>query len=346
MSDRWFGVPMQILVLGGTAWLGRLIASTARQRGHEVTALARGRSGPAPPGVALVEADRTLPGAYDDVAQRRWDAVVDVGRQPSHTGSALEALEGGGSGGGRAHWVFVSSCSVYADHDQPGAAEDAALLAPATGDDDGWETYGARKVACEELLRGALAPDRLAVLRSGLIAGPGDHTDRTGYWPLRFAHPATDDGSVLAVDSPLTTQVVDVRDLAAWVVHVAESAVAGTFNASGPQVPLVEHLAEARRVTGHTGDVVGVSPDWLVEHEVQPWSGPRSLPLWLPLPEYAGFMARDTSAAEAAGLVCRPLAETLEDTLGWEVRQGPGRPRQAGLAPAEERRLVEQARRA
>ena len=94
-------------------------------------------------------------------------------------------------------------------------------------------------------------------------------------------------------------------------------------------------------VAGHEGHV-GAVP----EHEVQPWSGPRSLPLWLPLPEYAGFMARDTSAAHATGLACRPLAETLEDTLAWEVRQGPGRPRQAGLSPADERRLIEQARRA
>jgi nucleoside-diphosphate-sugar epimerase len=334
---------MQILVLGGTAWLGRLIASTARRHGHDVTALARGASGQVPPGVALVAADRTVTGAYDAVARQRWDAVVEVARQPSHTASALGALEANGNG--RAHWVFVSSCSVYADHDQPGAAEDAALLAPSTGDDDGWETYGARKVACEELLRGALAPNRLAVLRSGLIAGPGDHTDRTGYWPLRLAHPATDDGTVLGVDSSLSTQVIDVRDLAAWVVHVAEDAMAGTFNATGPPVPLPDHLAAARRVSGHTGDLVPVSPEWLLERDVQPWSGPRSLPLWLPLPEYAGFMARDTSAAQAAGLTCRPLEETLEDTLIWELRQGPGRPRQAGLSPADERQLVEQARR-
>lgn len=334
---------MRVLVLGGTAWLGRLIASTAQQRGHDVTALARGASGQAPPGVVLVAADRTVPGAYDEVARQRWDAVVDVARQPSQTASALEALEA--QGDRRAHWVFVSSSSVYAEHDQPGAAEDAAVVAPVTEDDDGWETYGGRKVACEQLLRRAVSPDRLAVLRSGLIAGPGDHTDRTGYWPLRFAHPATDDGSVLTVDSSLGTQVIDVRDLAAWVVQVAEGAVAGTFNATGPQVPLADHLAEARRVAGHTGDVVPVSPEWLLEHDVQPWSGPRSLPLWLPLPEYAGFMARDTSAAQAAGLTCRPLEETLEDTLVWEMRQGPGRARQAGLSPVDERQLLEQARR-
>ncbi len=330
---------MRVLVLGGTAWLGHCIASTAQQRGHQVTALARGQSGPAPDGVELVRADRTAPGAYDEVAAREWDAVVEVGRQPGQTAAAVEAL-----GGGRAHWVFVSSCSAYATHHDPGAAEDAALLDPVTEDGDDPETYGGRKVACERALQGDLEPGRLAILRSGLIAGPGDLSGRTGYWPLRFAHPATDDGTVLVPDSPLATQLIDVRDLAVWVVHIAQTGVAGTFNASGPQVPLAEHLAAARRVAGHTDDVVRVSPEWLADHEVQPWAGPRSLPLWLPLPEYAGFMARDTSAAHAAGLSCRPLVETLEDTLAWEVLQGPGRQRRAGLSPMEERQLVEAAR--
>lgn len=331
---------MRVLILGGTAWLGQQVAATALQAGHQVTALARGESGAVPDGVELVRADRTARGAYDGIAGRGWDAVVEVGRQPGQTASAVQAL-----GGGRAHWVFVSSCSVYATHDDPGAAEDAPLLDPVAEDGDDPETYGGRKVACEQELRGGLDRGRLAVLRSGLIAGPGDHTDRTGYWPLRFAHPATDDGAVLAPDSPLPTQVIDVRDLAAWVVHVAAEGVAGTFNVSGPQLSLTEHLAEARRVAGHTDDVVRVSPEWLAEQEVQPWAGPRSLPLWLPLPEYAGFMARDTSAAAAHGLACRPLAETLEDTLVWELRQGPGRPRRAGLSPTEERQLVEAARR-
>ena len=330
---------MRVLVLGGTAWLGQHIATTALQRGHQVTALARGESGPVPAGVELVRADRTVPGAYDAVAGGDWDAVVEVGRKPGQTASAVAAL-----GRGRAHWVFVSSCSVYARHDEPGAAEDAPLLDPVVEDDDDPETYGGRKVACEQALHGGLDPERLAVLRSGLIAGPGDQSGRTGYWPLRFAHPATDDGAVLVPDSPLTTQVIDVRDLASWAVHLAENGVAGSFNASGPQLPLAEHLAEARRVAGHTGDVVRVSPEWLGEQEVQPWAGPRSLPLWLPLPEYAGFMARDTSAANAHGLTCRPLAETLEDTLVWELHQGPGRPRRAGLTPTEERSLVDAAR--
>lgn len=325
-------------MLGGTAWLGREVAAQAVAAGHEVTALARGRSGAVPEGVSLVRADRTLPGAYDELGGADWDAVVDLTRQPSHVHGALEAL----ADRTRA-WVFVSSASVYASNADRLADESAPLLEPFPDDDEGWESYGARKVACEQAVLGAV-PDRALVARAGLIAGPGDHTDRTGYWPLRFAHPATTDGAVLVPDSPIDTQVLDVRDLAAWLLHCAAAGASGVVNAAGPVVPLPDHLRTAREVAGHTGSTVTVSQEWLAEHRVAPWSGDRSLPLWLPLPEYAGMMSRSTRAAEALGLAPRPLARTLEDTLAWELAQGPGRPRKAGLAPADEVALVDLAR--
>ena len=330
---------MRLLVLGGTAWLGHRIASAALDRGHQVTALARGESGSPPDGVRLVRSDRGAPGAYDEVSDQDWDAVVDVARQPGQVRSALAALSER-----TRHWGLVSSCSVYADHATPGADESAALLPALEGDEATPETYGEGKVACEQAVLEARGSAGALVARSGLITGPGDHSDRTGYWPLRFAHPATGDGSVLVPDSPLTTQVIDARDLADWLVRCAEDEVTGTMNASGPQVPLADHLATAREVAGHRGELVPVSPDWLTEQGVQPWSGPRSLPLWLPLAEYAGFMGRDTTAAEAAGLACRPLAESLEGVLVWELQQGPGRPRRAGLSPQEERELLAAAR--
>ncbi|SDO96289.1 Nucleoside-diphosphate-sugar epimerase [Pedococcus dokdonensis] len=329
---------MSLLVLGGTAWLGREIADAGVALGQDVTILARGQSGAAPADVAVVTADRGSPDAYDAVRVRHWDVVVDVARQPSQVAGAVRALADRTSS-----WVFVSSASVYAGEDAPGADETAALLEAHEGDDEGWETYGARKVACERLVLDAL-PDRALVARSGLIAGPGDHTDRTGYWPLRFAHPAGADGAVLVPDSPLLTQVLDVRDLAHWLVAAGLDGGSGVVNASGPTVPLADHLAAARSVAGHTGEVVAVDQDWLAAHQVEPWSGERSLPLWLPLPDYAGFMARSTVAAEALGLVARPLDQTLADTLAWELSAGPGRRRKAGLSPADEVALLAEAR--
>jgi nucleoside-diphosphate-sugar epimerase len=326
---------MRVLVLGGTAWLGREVVLAALAQGHEVTALARGESGAVPDSAELVRADRGAADAYDAVAQREWDVVIDVARQPSHVRGAVAAL-----GAWAGSWVFVSSCSVYARDDSPGDDESAELHPPHDADDDGWETYGARKVACESLVLEEVG-ERALVARSGLIAGPGDHTDRTGYWPLRFAHPAGADGAVLVPDAELATQVVDVRDLASWLVRAGASGATGVVNASGPVVPLASHLGTARAVAGHTGEVVAASQGWLLGRDVQPWSGPRSLPVWLPLPDYAGFMARDTSAAQSLGLKARPLAETLLDTLEWELRHGPGRPRKAGLSPAEEIELLD-----
>ena len=326
---------MNVLVLGGTAWLGREVALAALSQGHEVTALARGESGSVPDSVELVRADRGEADAYDAVARRDWDVVVDVARQPSHVRGAVAAL-----GGRTGSWVFVSSCSVYARDDSPGDDESAALHPAHAEDDDGGETYGKRKVACESAVLDAVG-DRALVARSGLVAGPGDHTDRTGYWPLRFALPATSDGAVLVPGADLATQVVDVRDLASFLVRAGTGGATGVVNVSGPVVPLATHLDTARDVAGHTGPLVEVTQEWLVEHGVQPWSGPRSLPLWLPLPDYAGFMARDTTAARALGLRTRPLAETLADTLAWELRHGPGRLRRAGLSPAEEAELLD-----
>lgn len=329
---------MATLVLGGTAWLGRELVAAAVARGEDVTVLARGESGSMPAGVEAVRADRGDPAAYEPVAGRDWDAVLDVSRQPSQVASALAAL-----GQRAASWVFVSSSSVYARHDEPGADEDAERLHPHEADDDGWDTYGGRKVACEDLVRAAVG-DRALVARSGLIAGPGDHTDRTGYWPLRFAHPASQDGAVLVPDSSVPTQVVDVRDLAAWLVDCALSRHTGVVNAVGPVLPLTEHLATARAVAGHEGELVRAEPGWLEGQGVEAWSGPRSLPLWLPVPEYAGFMARSSDAAQALGLALRPLADTLRDALAWELQSGPSRPRQAGLAPADEVELIQLAR--
>lgn len=327
---------MRLLVLGGTAWLGGQITTTALARGHRVTCLARGESGSVPDGAGFVHSDRDRPDAYAGVLDAEWDVVVDVSRQPGQVRSAARALADRSR-----TYVFVSTGSVYADHSTPGQDETAPLLPALEGDVMAdLETYGEAKVACEQHVVDAFGPDRFLIARAGLIGGPGDVSGRTGYWPLRFARPAAADGSVLVPDAPdLATQVIDVRDLAAWIVDGGARGLSGVFNAKGAIVSLGQHLDTAREVAGHTGPVVAADSHWLLDQGVEPWMGERSLPLWLPLPEYAGFNARDTSAARAAGLVPRPLAQTLADTLAWELTH-PDRPRQAGLSDDDERALL------
>jgi 2'-hydroxyisoflavone reductase len=328
---------MRLLVLGGTAWLGSTITTTALERGHHVTCLARGESGLVPEGAAFERADREAVDAYDGILDRPWDVVFDVSRQPGQVRRAAAALADHATS-----YIFISSGNVYADHSTPGQAEDAALLPALAGDVMAdMEQYGEAKVACEQHVLEAFGGDRALIARVGLIGGPGDTFDRTGYWPLRFARPSTEDGGVLVPDVPeLTAQVIDVRDLAVWLVTSAERGLSGIFNATGEALPLVEHLAIAREVGGHSGPMLRVGQEWLLAHDVRPWMGDRSLPLWLPLPDYAGFSSRDSAAARAACLVTRPLAQTLADTLAWELTRDGSRRRNAGLSDQEERDLI------
>lgn len=198
------------------------------------------------------------------------------------------------------------------------------------------ENYGEAKAAIERATA-ELAAGKAHLCRAGLIGGPGDGSDRYGYWPARFARA---DAPVLAPDIPAeATQVIDVRDLAAWLLSAAADGVTGALNAVGESVPFAEYLAEARRSAGTAAHMVAVPADWLAAHGANYWSGPESLPLWLP-PGHGGFAARSNAAALAAGLRLRPWQETVRDTLADERRRGLGRDRKAGLSFDTERRLL------
>lgn len=325
---------MRILVLGGTDFLSSEVARQAVAAGHQVTCVARGSAADPPAGVQWVQADRSRSADCYTELRGHWDAVIEVARDPVPATEALAALANG-----TGHWTFVSSCSVYADHSTPDAAEDAALLPPLPpGTESTLETYGESKAAIErETLRATGGKAHLC--RAGLIGGPGDRSDRYGYWPARFAR---DNRPAVVPDiAGHATQVIDVRDLARWILTAAEQGVTGPLNAVGDRVPFGDYLEESRTAAGFAGEVLSASEDWLVEHGIDYWSGPDSLPLWLP-PGHDGFCTRSSRAARTAGLITRPWQETLADTLADERRQGLERPRKAGLAPATEARLAEE----
>jgi nucleoside-diphosphate-sugar epimerase len=323
-----------VLVLGGTAWLSGTVARLAVEQGHAVTCLARGESGAVPSGATLVRGDRTGAEGYAGLPDQEWDLVVDVSRQPSHVRTAVQSLAGRAR-----HWVFVSTLSVYADDATPAQDESAPVHPPWEGAGEAPpEQYGPAKVACEQALLEAV-PTAL-VARAGLIVGYGDPSDRFGYWPARFARAAADE-AVLVPPPTDPTQVVDVVDLAAWLLRCGLAGTGGVVNATGPTSTLGEVVAACRQAAGGRGRPVEATAAWLAEQGVEPWMGPESLPLWLPIPEYAGHGTRDRSRAVATGLSTRPLVETAADALRWEREQGLERgSRRAGLTPARERELL------
>ncbi|MEO5695644.1 MAG: NAD-dependent epimerase/dehydratase family protein [Burkholderiaceae bacterium] len=328
---------MQLLILGGTAWLGSHLVKAGLKRGHEVTCLARGESGDVLGGATFVRANRDLPGAYDAAAANRWDSVIGVSRQPGQVLSAVSALNQSSK-----TYVFVSSTNVYANHAAPGEDEHAEVL-PALESDvmASMDEYGRAKVACERFVQETVGKDRALIVRVGLIGGPGDEFDRTGYWPLRFALAKQRNRDVLVPDIPeQATQVIDVRDLADWLVDCACRGVTGVLNATGATTRFDEHVRKARSVVAHEGPVKLASPEWLSAHGVAPWMGKRSLPLWLPVSDHAGFSARICTKAIEAGLLRRDLEETLRDTLDWELARQSGKPRRAGLSDVEEDELL------
>ncbi|GAA1568515.1 SDR family oxidoreductase [Dactylosporangium maewongense] len=300
---------MRILVLGGTVFLGRAVARQALAAGHDVTCAARGTSGDPVDGATFVTVDREEAGGLGAV-EGTFDAVVDVARKPSHVRHMVAELAGRAG-----HVTFVSSCSAYADAVTPDqTSETAPLLPPADPANEdpaaGAEEYGRCKVTCEELVREGFG--EVLVNRAGLIVGPEDPTGRFDYWVARHAR----GGEILAPGDPdERVQYVDVRDLADWILRCAEEGRTGTYDGMGAPMTRREFHAGLQAGTGGTGTLTWVPQDFLTGHAVVPWSGARSLPLWLPLPEYGGFLTRDVTRSLAAGLQPRPLPETAAATL-------------------------------
>ncbi|GIH20351.1 NAD-dependent epimerase/dehydratase family protein [Rugosimonospora africana] len=322
---------MKLLVLGGTGFLGRVVAAHAVAAGHRVTCAARGVTGDVPPGATLVRVDRDDPDGLAALDGLTFDSVIDIASKPSRVRRAVEALRGRVG-----HWTYVSSGSAYAETSIPGQrATTGRLLEPAPPEMDdptvSAEVYGRCKVACEQAVLGSGVP--VFIRRAGLIVGPGDPTDRFTYWPVRLAR----GGEVLAPGAPdELVQFVDVRDLSVWLVDGTANGLSGVYDGIGAPMPRGEFLTRISAAVGRPDpQLTWVGQEFLAEHGVNPWAGERSLPLWLPLPEYAGFLTRDASPALAAGLAPRDLAETARDTLSWYT--GSGEPQlSSGLTPDDE----------
>ncbi len=328
---------MNLLILGGTIFLGRHLTESALARGHTVTLFNRGNHAehfpPADyPTVEQLRGDRD--GQLAALRGRRWDAVIDTcGYVPRVVQLSAELLADQ-----VAQYVFISSISVYADFGQAGIDEHAALgeLADPTTEEVTGESYGPLKARCEVAAENAM-PGRVLTVRPGLIVGPHDPTDRFTYWPARIAR----GGDVLAPGDPAQqVQFIDGRDLADWILRMVEMEQNGIYNATGPATPLSmgEFLATCQQERASDASLTWVPEAFLVDAEVGAFV---ELPLWVPQ-AMAGIEQVDCTKAIQAGLTFRPIAATIDATLAWHQTRTQPVTWRAGLSAEREAALLAQ----
>jgi nucleoside-diphosphate-sugar epimerase len=302
----------RLLVLGGSGFVGGALVAEGLARGWEVTTFNRGRRERRRRDAAQIDGDRTDPATLTPLRDRDWDVVADTwsGAPRAVRDSAAALAERAG------RYVYISSGSVYGSPLPIGLDEDAPTVTAHADDGDG--DYAANKRGAELAVVAALG-DRALIARAGSIVGPGDDVGRLLWWLTRMS----DGGDVLAPGPRnLPQQLIDVRDLARFVLDDH----AGTYNVvSRPEHTTMEGLLEACvTAAGAPGtELIWLEPAQIERAGIEEWS---ELPLWMP-PGHpmAGLLGMDTERAHAAGLRCRPIAETVGDTWEWMCRL-PGPP--------------------
>ena len=342
---------MKLLILGGTRFVGRHLVTAALARGHEITLFNRGQQRGKHPSAALTNVETIYGDRNSDLAKlqgRRWDAVVDTcGYLPRTVRASADVLSHSDV------YIFISSLSVYADVSVVGIDE-TAPVATLTGeqldqanaiDSSGQASavtygkmYGGLKALCEQAAEEVL-PNRVLIIRPGLIVGPYDYTDRFTYWVQRVAR----GGDVLAPGRPDTyVQFIDVRDLAEWIVRMIERSETGVYNADSlpGHLTMESVLEECKVVRGSDASFTWVSEEFLLQEKVAAWS---EMPLWMPeeaAPHLKGFMFINCAKAVGAGLSFRPLNDTIKDTLTWYEANRPNEELKAGIDTDKEQRLL------
>ncbi|MGP3984608.1 NAD-dependent epimerase/dehydratase family protein [Streptomyces sp. KR80] len=329
---------MRLLMLGGTEFVGRAVTEEALARDWQVTVFHRGRHEP-PPGVVDLRGDRNAADGLAALGEGEWDVVVDTWSDaPSAVRDTARLLADRAE-----RYVYVSSRSVYAYPMPAGLSEDGPLVDASP--DDGDVAY-ARAKRGGELAASAAFGERALLVRAGLILGPYENVGRLPWWLSRIAR-----GGPVPTPGPrdLGLQYIDARDLAIWILDAAERGLGGPFNLVSPpgHTTMGELLETCVRVTGADVDADAelrwTDPEPILAAGVEPWS---DLPIWVPPGElYDALHQGDVSKAVAAGLRCRPVAETVADTWAWlqtlggQAPQRPDRLR-VGLDPETEAKLL------
>ncbi len=328
--------PLKILILGGTGFIGPAQVRYAQARGHTVTLFNRGRTNPGLfPDVAKLQGDRAA-GDYNSLKGKQWDVVIDNPTTlPRWVREAAAALKGNVK-----QYVFISTISVYAANDTPGADETAATATTTEPDNEtaNARLYGPLKALSEKEAEQAF-PGRTTVIRPGLIVGPGDLSDRFTYWPARLRR----GGEVLAPGQPTDpVQYIDARDLAEFAIRCCENETFGVYNVTGPRskITIAEMLGGIRAVLSSDITLTWVEYPFLQANNVRQWS---DMPVWIPpVGASAGFTQRSIQRALDKGLTFRPFAETVRATLEYydQATEAGKASLRSGLAEAREKEVL------
>ncbi|MCG7344126.1 SDR family oxidoreductase [Sporosarcina sp. ACRSL] len=336
---------MKVLILGGTRFLGRALVEEALKREHEVTLFNRGTNPEVFPEVEQLTGDRN--GDVSQLENRKWDVVIDTCGISPHQIEKIAAVLGANI----EHYTYISSISVYPDWIPLNIAEDYHVhsIPPENvlkdieeGTVSPYEYYGGMKVACEEEAEKHW-PERVLQVRAGLLVGSYDYTDRLPYWVHRVAQ----GGTVLVPGRPdRAVQFIDVKDLAAWVLTMAENRKAGTYNTTGPGTTLTmaEFLNTCKAVTDSDAKFVWADEQFMLEQKVQPWT---EMPLWIPeqfalqgaSEPWKGSSFISIEKAVRNGLSFRPLEDTISDI--YQCVKAKETEWKAGISREREQELLE-----
>ena len=321
---------MNILILGGTVFMGIQLVHSAQKRNHNVTLFNRGKRNPDIfPDVEKLIGDRN--GDLEALKGRTFDAVIDTsGHVPGIVRKSAELLKDSG------HYTFISSISAYKDFSKDGIDEssETAVVTDGNIEEMTMENYGAMKVLCENVVTDVFK-DRALNIRPGLIVGENDWSDRFTYW----IHRINQGGKVLVPDTKnYHTQFIDVKDLSNWTIKMAEEKKSGLYNATGPdyKLTLEEFIKKCQSVSEKKSEIVWVSEKFLMDENVAPWT---ELPMWVPESDQ-GVNNVNISKAIKDGLKFRPLEETLKDTIKFDKARKADYVLRSGLKPEREEELI------
>jgi len=322
---------MNLLILGGTIFLGKHIVNEAIAKGHTVTLFNRGQHNPDLfPEIEKIRGDRD--GDLSGLKDRKFDAVIDTcGYVPRIVGKSAEFLKDSVG-----HYTFISSISVYNKVDVMGINESSEVGVVTDGnlDEMTLENYGPLKALCEKEVSEKFGKNA-SIVRSGLIVGDGDFSDRFTYWIRRISK----GGKVIIPLSKINNiQFIDVKDLAAWTLKITEEKISGVFNSTGPleTLTLNTFIEKCKKFSGSDVEFIYMDEKFLLDEEVIPY---KDITLWLPEDSF-GMNNVDISKAKNAGLRIRPLEETFKDTLKYDLSRGKDFKLRTGLSDEKETELI------